>query len=396
MKIRWCVLLSLSCFVCAITKGPLASDPPSPTGHYLKGMAPSHDTVIVFVNGIFGNDVDTWTSSNGKYWPEMMAADPDFQGADIYLYSFYSPKLGQAQTVEQLATRMSDYLTADHVLKHRRLIFLCHSMGGLVTRQFLVKSKLPAKKLPLIYFFATPSQGANIASLAQHMLNNPQLKDMMVLDGNDGPYVEQLAQDWLATAADEKLDYPDSIASYCAYEKYDTWGVRVVPESSAIYLCNRMFRAVMANHLDIVKPSSERDERYVMFKSAYLDTMTKPQVGPGSLGHLASGGGDYGWPKRAFKIQTRIANVDASAGEQKRGDVDLKFGLGQDEEVLAGFAYVVQKPKNADVWVATSRLSESTITVRYWIKCEKSESCGAQIAADAGIGHGEAGESSHR
>jgi len=44
-------------------------------------------------------------------------------------------------------------LIADEVFSaHRRVIFLCHSMGGLVTRKMLTRYQPLAESVPLIYF----------------------------------------------------------------------------------------------------------------------------------------------------------------------------------------------------------------------------------------------------
>src|SRR5580704_13095652 len=63
-------------------------------GGYCRG--PRKDRVIVFVNGVFGDAVDTWSSKTG-YWPDLLARDPDFADADIYVHSFQSPYRAVAQ-----------------------------------------------------------------------------------------------------------------------------------------------------------------------------------------------------------------------------------------------------------------------------------------------------------
>ena len=58
--------------------------------------------VIVFVHGIFGDGVSTWTNDNGKYWPDLIAKDQSFNGADIFVYS-YPTSLWATMSIDELA-----------------------------------------------------------------------------------------------------------------------------------------------------------------------------------------------------------------------------------------------------------------------------------------------------
>src|SRR5205814_2080876 len=131
------------------------------------------------------------------YWPQLVAKDSAFQDANVYVYRYQSPKLETAQNIEELATRLGDFLNKDGVIRdHERIVFVCHSMGGLIARAYLVQARLPAKKVPLIYFYGTPTAGANAASLAYLASRNPQFQNMLPFV--PGAYVESLAKKWLA------------------------------------------------------------------------------------------------------------------------------------------------------------------------------------------------------
>lgn len=82
-------------------------------------------------------------------------------------------------------------------------------------------------------------------------------------------YVGNLQNEWLRTSDDKSLNYTSMIASFCAYEKLDTFGIRIVERQSATNLCNRETRGIAANHIDIVKPADDRGESYIAFKAAY-------------------------------------------------------------------------------------------------------------------------------
>lgn len=275
LKLVLCVLLSMSQGI--FSPGSAAQRLSDANAASLRTSKPGYvrnnksKRVIVFVNGIFGDAITTWTNrKTNRYWPAMLLNDHDFDNLDIYVFSFDSPKIKTAQSIEELAERMRVYLDSDMVLQsHEQAVFICHSMGGLVTRQYLLRVRPSPGKVPMIYFFATPTTGANVTEIAKHLSANPQLQDMLPL--GDGGYVGSLQDDWLSTSNDPTLDYPDKIASFCAYEKLDTWGVvRVVERQSATNLCNRPCDGIMTDHIDIVKPEDEGTETYRSFKAAYL------------------------------------------------------------------------------------------------------------------------------
>jgi hypothetical protein len=51
-------------------------------------------SVIVFIHGIFGDARSTWTSSNGAYWPDLIAKDELFKDYSIYVYEYPTRFIG--------------------------------------------------------------------------------------------------------------------------------------------------------------------------------------------------------------------------------------------------------------------------------------------------------------
>jgi len=133
-------------------------------------------------------------------------------------------------------------------------------MGGIIVRQFLLNQPNRITKVPLVFFYATPTNGSDMASVAKLASINPQFRGMLPLEGND--LLQAIQSMWLAS---EKAK---SIASYCAVEELPTLGIMVVTRSSATSLCNRELDPLSANHIDIVKPSNRSDPRYTRFVSA--------------------------------------------------------------------------------------------------------------------------------
>jgi pimeloyl-ACP methyl ester carboxylesterase len=210
------------------------------------------DTVIVFVHGIMGDGVSTWTSENDSYWPRMLTEDHAFDGADIFVYS-YPTAFWATLSIDELAENMRSVLIADGVSNYQKIVFLSHSMGGLVTRAYLLKNRKVAEHTFFAYFFSTPTTGSQIASIAQYLSSNPQFTKMRSLNAED--YLADLSRQWLAASF--------SFPSYCAYEKRATKGVSlVVNMGSAIALCTKPVDPIDADHIGIVKPTSQNSASY--------------------------------------------------------------------------------------------------------------------------------------
>ncbi len=334
-------------------------------GGYLGAKDTKRKTVIVFVHGVLGDYQSTWTNKNGVYWPQLVAKDPGFQDANVYVHRFDSPKLETAQDVEELATRLGDFLDKDGVIRdHNRIVFVCHSMGGLITRAFLVQRRLPPKKVPLIYFFGTPTAGANAASLAYLVSKNEQFRNMMPFV--PGSYVEALAKKWLATSEDRATGYPKKIWSYCAYEKKEYLGRIIVDELSATHLCNAQPRSILSDHLDMVKPDSLNSEPHVYLTKAYqiaagpageqmLAALNSPSQMSGTVSLTSF---STGIPS---KLRYRTAYIDAGAlrvdcNETRRGERTVFFRFPKRENLLGAFAAVD----------SSQGLTHSTVSVSSW------------------------------
>jgi pimeloyl-ACP methyl ester carboxylesterase len=234
-----------------------ASPPPLQSG-YVRNQG--SDRVIIFVHGFGGNSIDTWTNGS-SYWPEMIRNDRDFDGSDIFVYQ-YPTSITESMTPDEVAGDMRSVLKAEGVSNRRQIIFIAHSMGGVVTRDYLLGNPGVAKRTSFIQFLATPTDGSSLAFLGR-VLRSPQIMKLGTDIQKD--YLGDLSRQW-------SLEDLGLIPSYCAYETQDTlfYG-RVVSMESATHLCTRQISAVDANHLDIAKPKDSNSQPYTTFKANYLE-----------------------------------------------------------------------------------------------------------------------------
>jgi pimeloyl-ACP methyl ester carboxylesterase len=198
--------------------------------------------------------------------------DSSLSAFDVFVVDFPSPKLSASLSIDEAAEYLRLDLESHGVLNHQEIIFVCHSMGGVVTRAYLIKYREVAKKVRMLYFLSTPTTGSFIASAASLVSRNPQFKKMSVMTSDS--YLADVVRTWLASSE------LTALPSFCAYEVQSTFGVKVVEQQSAAILCNRPLDPIDRNHIDIAKPRGPTDVPYLAVKSAYRATAPPPPLPP--------------------------------------------------------------------------------------------------------------------
>jgi len=237
---------------------------PQENSSYINSGDHTKPVVVVFVHGVFGNRRETWLNTESRSgFPELLATDPLLaDNLDVFVFEYFTPTFSLAPSIADLADQLRGALDDHEVFKqHKQVVFLAHSMGGIVVRQYLLGNQDMIPSVPMIYFYATPTNGSELAALARIASANPQLRGMTPIEGND--FLQSIQSFWLNCKA-------QSIASYCGVEELPTDGQIVVTRSSATSLCNRPLDPFAANHIDIVKPESRLDSRYTRFRSALV------------------------------------------------------------------------------------------------------------------------------
>jgi pimeloyl-ACP methyl ester carboxylesterase len=262
----------VSAFVFIFVLLPVFDTDTGAEGHRSHYVRSNQDNgVIVFVHGVLGDSVSTWTNPNTKaYWPELLTTDRAFDRYNIFVVEFPSALQGRSYSIDELADVMNLVLRGADVLAHNKIIFLSHSMGGLVTRAFLLKYRDElVPKIGFLYFFSTPTTGSELSDILQLVSRNPQFNNMIPMGTNI--YLESLQSSWLAA----KL----KVRSYCSYEIRDTYGLNVVTRQSATSLCTERLTPLLEDHISIVKPAYLTSLPYSAFKEAFVESQ-KPSSGP--------------------------------------------------------------------------------------------------------------------
>lgn len=164
-------------------------------------LANDGDTVIVFLHGIHSNNKKTWAHhpwwtrpatsgirriSKGllpslsrilpfNFWPDLVLADPIFkdpkgQSPSIYLASYYSSIDAGRFGIDRCAESVFRDLQRDKVLDKSNIVFVGHSMGGIIARRILGEHwvEFESKRVGIV-LMASPSGGSGYANDASYL-----------------------------------------------------------------------------------------------------------------------------------------------------------------------------------------------------------------------------------
>jgi pimeloyl-ACP methyl ester carboxylesterase len=247
--------------------------------------------VIVFVHGFGGDAKSTWTSPTGTSWFSLMKDDPGFAAFDVYSIGYFSPLVGKASDIDEIATRVLQTEILDTLLtNYEEAYFIAHSMGGLVLKRALVKLRgnpdrdMSDKlhKVGAVIFISTPSAGAKLGDWASWFSFNPQLQNMKTEEG--ATYLNSVDSDWrqLLKGRPSHRLFPRSL---CAYETLPTHGVKVVPKLYSEAACDIDAVGFDFDHVQIAKPL-DRDNlvyRWVTARISETSAKFEPYISPGEL-----------------------------------------------------------------------------------------------------------------
>lgn len=134
------------------------------------------DSLAVFVHGINSDSNSTWRDADKPGWPTVLSEDPEFDSFSILLAEYHtqisSPGFGfgdaSAQLVDFFDTEKNEH--GLNLYDYRRIVFICHSAGGIVVRHLLTTNLLPFQnKSILLLLVASPSLGSDVATKVQRI-----------------------------------------------------------------------------------------------------------------------------------------------------------------------------------------------------------------------------------
>ncbi|KAI6771494.1 hypothetical protein HG531_009119 [Fusarium graminearum] len=236
---------------------------------------------ICFVHGLTGSRVSTWTAhGQSKPWPETLLP-PKLSRARILTYGYdaYIVRKSVASTnglIDHAANLLNDLSTdrAYSDASSRPIIFVAHSLGGLVCKEAILLSRNnPEPHLQGIFdytkgiiFLGTPHRGswmakwADIPASALGVVKSINKSLLKILE-TDNKYLESV-QDRFWSMVREQQKAGRDLEITCFFEELPLSGVGKVVSKDSATLESYNAISIHANHSNMVKFSSEDDNGF--------------------------------------------------------------------------------------------------------------------------------------
>jgi pimeloyl-ACP methyl ester carboxylesterase len=292
-------LLTIAVVAMLVSTSADAADPcDDKRAGYIRPHYDDSDTVVIFVHGLGGNPWETWKHPEAtESWPCMLRGDGPLEKANVYLYGYDTGIGGERPRIADVAAGAKrDLLPV--MGRHDQVIFVVHSMGGLVAAQTLLSiasemhNRDLTRRVKAVLFFGTPGTGSALATAASKVTMNVQVEEL-----RGGEAVSTLVAAWNKFGRFQNL-------SLCLAESepIGNWAVRwlvapalklvgadsglVVGQQSAFALCGGRGTTISSvDHLGMVKPNNTQHGAYQqLFRRAYACARPATRgTNPGSL-----------------------------------------------------------------------------------------------------------------
>ncbi len=146
------------------------------------------EQVFVFIHGFFSNGTDCWTAKDGTYWPDLISSDVRCGKSGVFVIEYHTnPTAGNLGIADCAKTILNTLQTPGRnnerpVISYSKIIFVGHSMGGLIVKYLLESnSGIFLKKEIGVVLMASPAMGSGYADffkIIQAILKSRQMKEL--------------------------------------------------------------------------------------------------------------------------------------------------------------------------------------------------------------------------
>lgn len=158
--------------------------------YWVRKLASEDAPVVVFVHGILSDANRCWKPKSGTGWPQLLSEDSALDAWSIYVAQYYSAIGAAGFSISNASQELWLSLKSQGVMDGRPILFVCHSMGGIVVRKMLLSYQgevFPHTTIGLL-LVASPTYGSGWATLLRpfiRLLGHAQAAALAPIKEND-------------------------------------------------------------------------------------------------------------------------------------------------------------------------------------------------------------------
>lgn len=260
----------------------------TPVGLVWKHKVPKHDRAIIFVHGLNGDGMKTW-SDGARNWLDMIQLEgfrkekSPFRNVDVGTFYYESGRNNPILKIQDIAKSALSLLKARNVDKYKKIDFVAHSLGGVVLRTMLIGNQdLVRNKKIVLHLFGVPARGKQLGNVAKYgvwlavkagLVKVTDVKRQLV--SPDGDLFSLVSLFW------ESID--PYVSVHCYFEGKKTVinieGLKIndliVSRSTADSDCDSKEVLNGKDHYSMVKPIGTDDVIFQVFEKNYISSPAK-------------------------------------------------------------------------------------------------------------------------
>src|SRR5690606_5815405 len=126
---------------------------------------PSDGLAVVFLHGVLSSGETCWTASSGAYWPSLLADEATLARVGVYVFSYETGLFSGSYRLGDIVDTLKELMRLDGLFDCRGVVFVAHSMGGIIARKLLVERATDFADCALgLFLVASPSVGSSYAN----------------------------------------------------------------------------------------------------------------------------------------------------------------------------------------------------------------------------------------
>ena len=248
------------------------------------------NTTIIFIHGFLSDSDSCWRSKSGKFWPDIIRSDSRLNNPNIFLGGYHTSHDSGIYKFQDCAEELIRALERPDregrpaPLSSSNVIFVCHSLGGVIARYFMEAhtNKFKSKAVGIL-LMASPSIGSEYADtlsgIAKFYKNEV---------GKQLQYMNEALTDLdrrFKILIDEKRIQnfvgAEAIEHHAIYKIPFFHGMKnvVTQESASRYFGNSQILA-KTNHSTIVKPEDANDYAHLFLYDFYIKKFQPIEIKP--------------------------------------------------------------------------------------------------------------------